>query len=486
METRLEYIEGLIGDSADKHVKEIAAAKERMKDLHSAIQSCVKADHHMSLEQRLTEYDQRHMSTEERVDGMERKMNNDGEHHSRKLSALELNHGKVKTAHDELNNFLHGEKTLRELSHTKLEERLFPVERCLEGVVDKQAKELEAATLRIRELHDKLQQSKANIDSHKVATDQRLIYIENIMVDSTNNKIAEFGKDIDARFVFMLEDQKRARDVLESSLQEQLRLEHSARDAQAAQQKEIWERELKNRQAYQENYKDLLTQERSAKELIEHNFLSRMSQCEQTIAHEAQRLWSAIDGHTHETLVQQDSAPAQAPRPGPIKVSVPATNVVLQHQSPRIVPSVIREQVLVPNVTTASPPVPVTTIVPNVTTASPGVPVGATVLSGVPSPIVGRMQSSSSASQLPVVTQFLDEKIYERGGSLPTSRVPHHHNGNYGHDSRSPSASSRQKRISGSEFNAVGSLPGSGRAGTHSSNSWKPQPEVTSPAPWRK
>merc|ERR1719305_340385 len=53
METRLEYIEGLIGDSADKHVKEIAAAKEKMKDLHSAIQSCVKTDHHTSMEQRV-------------------------------------------------------------------------------------------------------------------------------------------------------------------------------------------------------------------------------------------------------------------------------------------------------------------------------------------------------------------------------------------------------------------------------------------------
>ena len=46
-------MEALIGDSADKHGKELNAAKDKLKDLHSAIASCAKSDHHANLEARL-------------------------------------------------------------------------------------------------------------------------------------------------------------------------------------------------------------------------------------------------------------------------------------------------------------------------------------------------------------------------------------------------------------------------------------------------
>ena len=53
METCLVYAEALLGDSADKHTKEIEAAQALMADLHSAIESCANKDHRMSLEGRL-------------------------------------------------------------------------------------------------------------------------------------------------------------------------------------------------------------------------------------------------------------------------------------------------------------------------------------------------------------------------------------------------------------------------------------------------
>merc|ERR1712100_315537 len=100
--------------------------------------------------------------------------------------------------------------------------------------------------------------------------DQRLSHIESLVADTAGMKMTEFAKDMDQRFALLQEDQKRSRDVLESSFHEQLRLEHSAREAQGLQVKEVWERELKSRQAYQENYKELLAQERSAREAAEH------------------------------------------------------------------------------------------------------------------------------------------------------------------------------------------------------------------------
>lgn len=53
METRLEYLEALLGDSADKHSKEITAAQGKLADLHIAIQSCAKAELHGVLEERI-------------------------------------------------------------------------------------------------------------------------------------------------------------------------------------------------------------------------------------------------------------------------------------------------------------------------------------------------------------------------------------------------------------------------------------------------
>merc|ERR1719272_1897161 len=57
METRLEYIEGMLGDSADKHAKEIehlsSSHAAKLADLHLAVSVCAKTDHHVTLEQRL-------------------------------------------------------------------------------------------------------------------------------------------------------------------------------------------------------------------------------------------------------------------------------------------------------------------------------------------------------------------------------------------------------------------------------------------------
>merc|ERR1712054_447825 len=53
MEQRLEYLEALLGDSADKHAKEIDAAKGKLGDLHKAISQCAKAEHHGNLESRV-------------------------------------------------------------------------------------------------------------------------------------------------------------------------------------------------------------------------------------------------------------------------------------------------------------------------------------------------------------------------------------------------------------------------------------------------
>jgi hypothetical protein len=53
LETRIEYVEALVGDSASEHAKEIALAKTKLGDIHAALTRCVQSEHHGSLEQRI-------------------------------------------------------------------------------------------------------------------------------------------------------------------------------------------------------------------------------------------------------------------------------------------------------------------------------------------------------------------------------------------------------------------------------------------------
>ena len=43
----------MLGDSAEKHAKEIEAANEKLKDLHAALKTCAKTEHHATLEERM-------------------------------------------------------------------------------------------------------------------------------------------------------------------------------------------------------------------------------------------------------------------------------------------------------------------------------------------------------------------------------------------------------------------------------------------------
>jgi hypothetical protein len=202
---------------------------------------------------------------------------------------------------------LKGDNALRDEKHATLEERLEALERKHQDSSDscfRKLSTLEAGhndhKLKSRDANAKAEQQRHLLDSHKMTVEQRLEQIETIMTESTGGKFSEFTKDLDKRLHYMQEDQKRARDVLESSLQEQLHLEHSLLDDNSRQMKEHWERELRARQAYQEQNKNLLQTERSSREALEHETEQRVSTLERTMGLETNRLWVAIDKHTHD------------------------------------------------------------------------------------------------------------------------------------------------------------------------------------------
>jgi len=122
-------------------------------------------------------------------------------------------------------------------------------------------------------------------------------------------------RDMEVRMNYMQEDGKRARDILESTLQEQIHLGRNLHEDQARQLREQWEREVKTRMAYQEQYQELINQERFGREQMEQNLELRVQQIANAVGVETSKLWHAMDKHTHEGLTKEIIVQQPAPQP---------------------------------------------------------------------------------------------------------------------------------------------------------------------------
>jgi len=247
METRLEYVESLLGDSADKHSKEIEEARAKLGDLHVAVSMCAKHDHHSALDERLGAVADKH------------------------LADVKANKAKIKE---------------------------------LQCVADEQFADVEATNAKIKELQGQLTAQDSLLDRLTTALEDRCVFIERKVLDctdATERKVLDctdaHARAWDQRLHCMQENQNRAHDVLEDSFQEQLRrLEHAAVRSQATQIKEQWNHELKARQADVEKYKDLLKQESSSREVTESMLRRRLQECECSIPGELKRVCQYLEG----------------------------------------------------------------------------------------------------------------------------------------------------------------------------------------------
>jgi hypothetical protein len=158
----------------------------------------------------------------------------------------------------------------------------------------------------MQDVDGKLEAQKGSLDSAKAFLEQRMRQMESSLTNQ--NRVNDFMKDMEQRFLYLEEDQKRARAMLESSLQEQIRLDISAIHSQSGQIKEAWDREVRARQSYQENYQNLLAQERAARESQENVLGTRLENFERGIYSELQRVWQEL-GKDHTPIVIRQEAP---------------------------------------------------------------------------------------------------------------------------------------------------------------------------------
>jgi hypothetical protein len=375
MDTRLEYLEALLGDSADKHAKEIDAAKKKLGNIEAAVQKCAKSEHHSTLEKRVSEMEKdlgiKTGDHANRLEGAERMLKEfgislDGKGHKSEIEKLEqviLNgiERRLSTVEEKhMRDFVkrltdYEKKNMQEFEQVK--GKMNEIDRALKecasiehylgmdkkhGILSQQQAEIaEIFKENMQDVDGKIDAQGLKVDGVKSYVEQRLRTLES-KVDATA-KASDFMKDFEQRCNYMEEDSKRARALLETSLEEKIRLEHSAVHSQANQIKEIYDREVRARQAYQENYQELLKQERVARESGDTNFGNRLEVFERSIYSELQRVWQEL-GKEHAPIVIQQPAQIAPPivekiiAPPAISYAQPTYSTVVERAMPTYSP----------------------------------------------------------------------------------------------------------------------------------------------------
>ncbi|CAE7636955.1 unnamed protein product [Symbiodinium pilosum] len=119
---RLEYIEKMIGDSADKHAKELSAAHEKIQDMHKRVADCEARGSHVEAVRKAHDkmandqaaHASNHATLRERVDFLEKKVGDSAEHHKKELQA-------TRQFQEQLHSRLNEERQLREQAHEQLQ-----------------------------------------------------------------------------------------------------------------------------------------------------------------------------------------------------------------------------------------------------------------------------------------------------------------------------------------------------------------------------
>jgi len=168
LDRRINSLEGAIGDSHgkhDKHLKEMEAAQNKIQELNKLIAN------------EKNTRDGHHATVAERLDYLEQIMGDSADSHSKALDTLESNHQKVKKLVDDLHGKVKSDKFERDDHHANISERLDFLEQRIGESTDKQnqhKKDVETAQNRIKDLNGQMDIEKSKNDKHKANMEERL------------------------------------------------------------------------------------------------------------------------------------------------------------------------------------------------------------------------------------------------------------------------------------------------------------------------
>lgn len=189
LKERVDFIEGIIGDSADKHGQALEAAHAKLDQLQGRLNACERHGTHLGdlqkshagLANDKVKLETDHATLKERVDYLESLLGDSSDRHSKELESLKAAHAKLmadsKGNHSRLNEVIAQEKEARDGHHASVQERLNYLESILGDSADKHEKHIRSLEAQ-KASHAKLSGELKALDQHHACLSERLQELE--------------------------------------------------------------------------------------------------------------------------------------------------------------------------------------------------------------------------------------------------------------------------------------------------------------------
>lgn len=298
LQERIDYLEKALGDSSDKHARELEALKAAHQKV--LVEHKGKEQSLFQMQREKDELHARHMSLGERVDYLEKLLGESAEKHQQELEKFKGKHAKLDAGANKLQSH-----------HDGLQERLEYLETKIGDSADQHAKELSNIQAKMQDLHSKLQDEKnreeekllhltgylrEQVSAHKAreerhaSMEERVKFLESLIRDTADKHkkgLEEHSKGVKA----LSEKHDRLEKMLGASAEK-----HAQEEAARLQVEELLRRETQERHKHHETQSELVDSLQRTVGIFD--VLIRKDMEERKL--EMKHIWEAIDGHTHD------------------------------------------------------------------------------------------------------------------------------------------------------------------------------------------
>ncbi|CAE7860007.1 unnamed protein product [Symbiodinium necroappetens] len=185
VQQRVDYLEKMMGDSADKH----AAHVKQLEELRRS---------HDDIRKKHGANDQYHASVQQRVDYLEKMLGDSADKHVAHVKQLE----ELRRSHDDAHGRHANVAQALKDKHASVEERLKFLEQAIGDSADRHSQELKQAKMQLEALHGKLsdeQGHREGRDKHHATLEERMRYLEQALGDSADKHSRELKAHKDGR-----------------------------------------------------------------------------------------------------------------------------------------------------------------------------------------------------------------------------------------------------------------------------------------------
>jgi len=308
---RLAYLEEALGESADKHARELASAHAKFDTVHSRVAACEAHGAAISdLKRTHTSFASEKASLQERVVYIEGMLGDSAEKHAMALDNFKDAHAKhakeleaVKAAHSQ---------------HATMAQRLDALEKALSDASGRHTQDLTEAHTKLDRLHSRLStcettgsdlkkahagltNEKAGMAAHQATLQERVDYLETMQSSSADKhareldsvkaahaKLAGEAKAHQSRFGELAAQEREARETHHATVEERLQCLETALGESA----DKHARELK---AHHGSVRDLLAKEKDARDLGHSSLNERVDYLENLLGDNAVKHTKELD-----------------------------------------------------------------------------------------------------------------------------------------------------------------------------------------------